>query len=373
VTGGNEKDSTNPALEPFNEPRIIPLLAGPILEGFSSVILVLKPDVTASQMEEIQRRVEELGFTAHLSRGTERTILGIIGDEEKLQSTPLAAISGVEQVIPVLKPYKLASREKHREETIVDVKGVKIGGGNLLLIAGPCAIEGEEILLEIAKAVKTAGANMLRGGAFKPRTSPYAFQGLGEPGLKILRDVGDEVGLPVVTEVMDTRHVELIERYTDMFQIGARNMQNFNLLSEVGQTKKPVLLKRGMSASVKDLLMSAEYILASGNQQVVLCERGVRSFDDSTRNMMDLAAIPNVKRQCHLPIIVDPSHGTGKPELIPAMAMAGLAAGADGVHIEVHSRPEEALSDGAQALRPPEFAAVVSDLRRMAKMMGKTF
>jgi 3-deoxy-7-phosphoheptulonate synthase len=339
----------------------------------SHVILVLKPDITAAQMDDIQRRVEALGFTAHMSRGTERTILGIIGDEETLQNTPLAAIPGIEQVIPVLKPFKLASREKHREETIVEVGDVKIGGGHLLLIAGPCAVESEEVLLEIAIAVKKAGANMLRGGAFKPRTSPYAFQGLGEDGLKILRDVGDEVGMPIVTEVMDTRHVELIEKYTDMFQIGARNMQNFQLLSEVGHSRKPVLLKRGMSASVRDLLMSAEYVLANGNSQVVLCERGVRSFDDSTRNMLDLAAVPNVKRQSHLPIIVDPSHGTGRPELIPAMAMAGLAAGADGIHIEVHSRPEQALSDGQQALRPHEFEALVVELRKMAELLGKSF
>ena len=337
------------------------------------MIIVLKPEVTEQQLGDVLKRIEELGFTPHLSKGTQRTIIGVIGDEDKLQSQPLSAIPGVEQVMPVLKPFKLASREKHREETVVDLKGVKIGGGSLLMIAGPCAIEGEEILADIAGKVRAAGANVLRGGAFKPRTSPYSFQGLGEAGLKILRNVGDHFGMPVVTEVMDTRHVELVERYTDMFQIGARNMQNFHLLNEVGQTKKPVLLKRGMGASVKDLLMSAEYILSNGNQQVVLCERGVRSFDDSTRNLLDLAAVPNLKLQCHLPVIVDPSHGTGRPDLIPAMARASIAAGADGVHIEVHSAPEKALSDGAQALRPPEFASLMDDLRKLADVFGRKF
>jgi 3-deoxy-7-phosphoheptulonate synthase len=233
-------------------------------------------------------------------------------------------------------------------------------------------VESAEVLDTIAGKVKAAGANILRGGAFKPRTSPYSFQGLGESGLKILREVGDKHSLPVVTEVMDPRQVEIINRYADMFQIGARNMQNFDLLREVGQTRKPVLLKRGMSATVKDLLMSAEYILAEGNQQVVLCERGVRSFEDSTRNMLDLSAVPNVKGQSHLPIIVDPSHATGRPDLIPAMARAAVAAGADGVHVEVHSCPEKALSDGPQALLPGQYDALMGDLRRLAEAVGKT-
>jgi 3-deoxy-7-phosphoheptulonate synthase len=336
------------------------------------VIIVLKPDTSDAQIDEVLKRIGDLGFTPHLSKGTQRTIIGVIGDEDKLRSEPLQAIPFVEQVIPVLKPFKLASREKHREETIIDLKGVKIGGGGLLVIAGPCAIEGEDILRDIARHVRAAGANVLRGGAFKPRTSPYSFQGLGEAGLKILRNVGDEVGMPVVTEVMDTRHVELVERYTDMFQIGARNMQNFHLLNEVGQTKKPVLLKRGMGASVKDLLMSAEYVLSNGNQEVILCERGVRSFDESTRNLLDLAAVPNVKGQCHLPIIVDPSHGTGRPDLIPPMARAAIACGADGIHIEVHSAPEKALSDGPQALRPPEFAKLMDEIRKLAALMVRS-
>jgi 3-deoxy-7-phosphoheptulonate synthase len=239
------------------------------------------------------------------------------------------------------------------------------------MIAGPCAIESLEVLETIARNIKEAGANILRGGAFKPRTSPYSFQGLGEKGLKILREVGDRYDLPVVTEVMDPRHVALVVEYADMLQIGARNMQNFDLLKEVGQTDKPVLLKRGMSATVKDLLMSAEYVLSEGNQQVVLCERGVRTFEESTRNMLDLSAVPNVKGLSHLPIIVDPSHATGRPDLIPAMARASVAAGADGVHIEVHSCPEKALSDGPQALLPQQYLAVMKDLRRLAEVMGK--
>jgi 3-deoxy-7-phosphoheptulonate synthase len=255
----------------------------------------------------------------------------------------------------------------------VKVGNVRIGGGHVCMIAGPCAVESYEGLDRIAGYVKKAGASILRGGAFKPRTSPYAFQGMGEEGLKILRSVGDKHAMPVVTEVMDPRQVPLVERWTDMFQVGARNMQNFDLLKELGATKKPVLLKRGMSATVKDLLMSAEYILASGNKDVVLCERGVRSFEDSTRNMLDMAAVPNVKGQSHLPIIVDPSHATGRPDLIPPMACAGIAAGADGIHVEVHDCPEKALSDGPQALLPKQFEALMVNIRKLADVMGKTW
>lgn len=336
------------------------------------MIIVLKPDTTPAQVDHIIERIEALGLTPHVSQGTERTIIGVIGDEDKLRVEPLLAIPGVEQAIPVLKPFKLASRERHREESVIDVNGVKVGGGNLMMIAGPCAIEGEEILAEIAAAVRKAGANILRGGAFKPRTSPYSFQGMGEEGLRILRAVGDHFGMPVVTEVMDPRQVELVERYTDMFQIGARNMQNFNLLNEVGQTRKAVLLKRGMGATVKDLLMSAEYVLSNGNPNVILCERGVKGFEDSTRNVLDLSAVPNVKGQSHLPIIVDPSHATGRRDLIPAMARASVAAGADGVHIEVHSCPEKALSDGPQALLPDDFAKLMDEIRKLAEVMGRT-
>jgi 3-deoxy-7-phosphoheptulonate synthase len=344
------------------------------------MIIVLKPDSTEEQIDHVLVRIRELGFKPHLSRGERRTIVGVIGDEGKLQAEPLLAIPGVEQVLPILKPFKLASREFHRADFVVTVgadgasgiRPVRIGGGSLAMIAGPCAVESCEVLQTIAGAVKAAGANLLRGGAFKPRTSPYSFQGLGEKGLEILRDVGHAHGLPVVTEVMDPRQVELVHRYADMFQVGARNMQNFDLLKEVGQTRKPVLLKRAMSATVKDMLMSAEYVLSEGNPNVVLCERGVRSFEDSTRNMLDLSAVPNVKGQSHLPIIVDPSHATGRPDLIPAMARASVAAGADGVHVEVHSCPEKALSDGPQALLPAQYAALTKDLFRLAELMGKT-
>jgi len=344
------------------------------------MIIVLRPDSTELQIEHVLERIRDLGFKPHLSQGEKRTIIGVIGEEDKLQAEPLSAIPGVEQVLPILKPFKLASREFRRADTVViigadcgpPVKPVRIGGGSLALIAGPCAIESAEVLETIAGHIKAAGANILRGGAFKPRTSPYSFQGLGEAGLKILSEVGHRHGLPVVTEVMDPRQIEMVARYADMFQVGARNMQNFDLLREVGQAHKPVLLKRGMSATVKDLLMSAEYILSEGNPDVVLCERGVRSFEDSTRNMLDMSAVPNVKGLSHLPIIVDPSHATGRPDLIPAMARASIAAGADGVHVEVHSCPEKALSDGPQALLPPQYAALTRDLRRLAELMGKT-
>jgi 3-deoxy-7-phosphoheptulonate synthase len=336
------------------------------------MIIVLKPHPTPEQIQHVCDRIEELGLVPHLSQGVSRTIIGVIGDEEKLLAEPLQAIEGVESVMPILKPYKLASREFHADDSVIELKGVRIGGGHLALIAGPCAIESEERLVEIAAQVRDAGANILRGGAFKPRTSPYSFQGLGEEGLKILQATGERFGMPTVTEVMDPRQVDLVERYADMFQIGARNMQNFDLLKEVGRTRTPVLLKRGMSATVKDLLMSAEYVLAQGNRQVILCERGVRSFEDSTRNMLDLSAVPNVKGLSHLPIIVDPSHATGRPDLIPAMALAAVAAGADGVHIEVHSCPEKALSDGPQALLPQQYAALMDRLREIADVMGKT-
>src|SRR5829696_6572291 len=336
------------------------------------MILVIRPEATLEQIDHVIERVRELGFTPHVSRGESRTIIGVIGDETKPGSENFSAIPGVEQVLPIMKLFKLASREFHKENSAVYVGKVKIGQGSLAMIAGPCAIEGYEVLDTIAKYVKAGGANILRGGAFKPRTSPYAFQGMGEDGLKILRDAGQKYEMPVVTEVMDPRQVDLVCRYADMLQIGARNMQNFDLLKECGKANKPVLLKRGMSATVKDLLMSAEYVLAEGNKDVVLCERGVRGFEDSTRNTLDLSAVPNVKGQSHLPIIVDPSHATGRPDLIPSMAMAAVAAKADGVHIEVHDCPEKALSDGPQALLPEQYASLMADLRKLAEVLGRT-
>ena len=337
------------------------------------MILVIRPDATLAQIEHVVERVKELGFTPHVSRGESRTIVGVIGDERKPQADNFQAIPGVEQVHAILKPFKLASREFHKQDSVVYVGKVAIGGGNLAMIAGPCAVESYESMDTIANYVKAGGANILRGGAFKPRTSPYSFQGMGEDGLKILRDVGDKYGMPVVTEVMDPRQVDLVCRYTDMLQLGARNMQNFDLLKECGRTRVPVLLKRGMSATVKDLLMSAEYILAEGNKDVVLCERGVRSFEDSTRNMLDMSAVPNVKGLSHLPIITDPSHATGRPDLIPSMCRASVAAGADGVHVEVHNCPEKALSDGPQALLPHQFLDLMGDLRRLAEAVGRRF
>jgi 3-deoxy-7-phosphoheptulonate synthase len=342
------------------------------LAPIPAVIILLQSDVSEEQIQHVIARVEGLGMKAHLSRGTYRTIIGVIGDETKLRSTPLAAIPGVAQVMEVLEPFKLASREAHPEPSVVTVGNVKIGGGNLGMIAGPCAVESPERMDAIAGAIKKAGANILRGGAYKPRTSPYSFQGLGDEGLKILRDTGKRHGLPVVTEVTDPRKVEIVATHADMIQVGARNMQNFVLLTEVGRAGRPVLLKRGMSATVKDLLMSAEYILSQGNPNVVLCERGVKGFETATRNMFDVAAVPLAKSLSHLPIIVDPSHATGRPKLIGPCALAGVAAGADGVHIEVHNCPEEAMSDGEQALLPEQYAQVVEQIRRVADVLGKT-
>jgi len=335
------------------------------------VIIILKSDVTQQQIDHVLERVESLGLRAHLSQGTHRTIIGVIGDEEKLRAEPLRAIPGVAEVMPVLPPFKLASRDAHPQSSVIDVAGVKIGGGHLGMIAGPCAVEEAGRMDTIAAAVRQAGANILRGGAFKPRSSPYSYQGMGEEALKILRQTGDRYEMPVVTEVMDPRRVELVEQYTDMFQIGARNMQNFVLLTEVGQSRKPVLLKRGMSATINDLLMSAEYILSQGNPHVVLCERGIKGFDPAVRNLFDVAAVPAVQVLSHLPIIVDPSHATGRPDLIPACALAGVAAGADGVHVEVHNCPEEAKSDGPQALLPEQYAELAGQIRRLAELMGR--
>ncbi len=348
---------------PFTSPRF---------SVVQTVILILKSGATDKQIDHVIERVEALGMRAHLSRGTYRTIIGIIGDENKIREEPLLAIEGVSEVVPVLPPYKLASLEAHPAPSVIDVSGVKIGGGHLGMIAGPCSVEDEPRMHRIAASVRSSGANIFRGGAYKPRTSPYAFQGLGEDGLKLLRDVGDRHGMPVVTEVTDVRCVEIVAKYADMIQVGARNMQNFVLLTEVGKTDRPVLLKRGMSATITDLLMSAEYILSQGNPNVVLCERGIKSFDPATRNLFDVAAVPLAHTLTHLPIIVDPSHATGRPDLIPACALAGIAAGADGVHIEVHDCPEVAKSDGPQALLPAQYHELGMQMRRLAELLGKS-
>ncbi len=336
------------------------------------MIIVLRPDATESQVKHIVTKVKELGLKPMISKGVERTIIGIIGEEDVLRVKPLEAFPGVEQVVPILAPYKLVSREFKKEDTVVSVGDVKIGGKKLAVIAGPCSVESYEQLYKTAVAVKKAGATLLRGGAFKPRTSPYSFQGLGEEALKYLKDVSKKLSLPVVTELMDARDLPLIEKYADMIQIGARNMQNFNLLKEVGFSKKPVLLKRGMSSTIKEWLMSAEYILANGNFNVVLCERGIRTFEDSTRFTLDVAAVPLVKNLSHLPIIVDPSHATGKWGLVAPSSRAAIAAGADGLMVEVHYNPEEALSDGIQSLLPKNFTAMMQDLKKIAKSVERS-
>lgn len=336
------------------------------------MIIVLRPDVTEEQINHIIDRVQKLGLKPHVSKGTERTIIGLIGPEDVLRVTPLEVFPGVEQVMPVLAPYKLVSREFRKENSLVNLgKGVTIGTEKLVVMAGPCAIENLDTLYDIAKKIKKAGASVLRGGAFKPRTSPYSFQGLGEEGLKYLKKVGDELGMVTVSEVMDCRDVELVSEFADVLQIGARNMQNFTLLKEVGLSKKPVLLKRGLSSTIKELLMSAEYILAGGNFNVILCERGIRTFEDSTRNTLDISAIPVVKQLSHLPIIVDPSHAAGKWGLVASLSKAAVACGSDGLIIEVHSHPEDALSDGAQSLIPSNFIALMQELKGIARTVGR--
>ena len=336
------------------------------------MIIVLKPDITQKQIDHIVEKVKAMGLKPQVSKGVERTIIGVIGPEDKLSAQPLEVFAGVEKVMPILKPFKLVSREFKSEDSIISfANGQKIGGKKLAIMAGPCSVEGRPMLMSIAKAVKKAGAAFLRGGAFKPRTSPYNFQGLGEEGLKLLREVADKVGLLAVTEVMDTRDVQLVERYTDILQIGARNMQNFNLLKEVGLSKKPVLLKRGLSNTIKEWLLSAEYIVSNGNFTVVLCERGIRTFEDATRNTMDLNAVPVVKEWSHLPVIVDPSHGSGSWAFVALLARAAVAVGADGIMVEVHPNPEEALSDGPQSLLPEKFATMMEELRKIAHAVGR--
>ena len=335
------------------------------------MIIVLKPGATKGEVDHILSKIREAGLTPHISKGEERTIIGVIGDERVLQNQPLSIYPGVEKVLPILAPYKLVSREFRKENTVVQVDGVAIGEKRIVIMAGPCAVETKELLFSIAQEVKDAGALFLRGGAFKPRTSPYAFQGLGEEGLEYLAEAKRKTGLRIVTELMDPRDIPLMMRYTDMIQIGARNMQNFRLLAEVGSYEKPVLLKRGLSATIKEFLLSAEYILSSGNHRVVLCERGIRTFETATRNTLDLSAVPLIRQLSHLPIIVDPSHAVGKTDLVSPMAKAAIAAGADGLLIEVHSNPEEAYSDGEQAMLPRDFATLVSDLRRVASAVDR--
>lgn len=336
------------------------------------MIVVLKSDVTQDQIDHLVQKAEQLGLKSHISRGVKRTVIGFIGPEDVLRVTPLEAFPGVEQVMPVLAPYKLVSREFQNEDSVVKInENISFGGKKIPIIAGPCAVESKDGIRSIAREVKRLGATILRGGAFKPRTSPYDFQGLGEEGLKYLADAGRESGLATITEVMDSRDIELICKYVDILQIGARNMQNFSLLKEIGKTKKPVVLKRGMSATIKEWLMSAEYILSNGNFNVILCERGIRTYETATRNTLDINAVAVVKQLSHLPIIVDPSHATGKWNLVEAVSKASIAAGCDGLMIEVHDNPEVAFSDGSQSLTPETFSSVMNMLKNIAAAVSR--
>lgn len=335
------------------------------------MIIVMRSTATQADVDQVMERIIQHGLKPHISRGVERTIIGAIGDERILRNVPFEVLPGVEKVLPILKPFKLASRDFRTEPTVVQVNGVAIGGGRLAVIAGPCSVEGREMLLNTAQEIKKAGATLLRGGAFKPRTSPYSFQGLGEEGLRYLAEVREITGLPVVTELMDPRDADLVMKYADMVQIGARNMQNFRLLKEVGIHHKPVLLKRGMSSTIKELLMSAEYIMSEGNYNIVLCERGIRTFEEFTRNTLDLSAVPSLKQLSHLPVIVDPSHGTGKWDLVSPLALAAVAVGADGIMVEVHPQPDLAMSDGPQALIPDRFHTLMDQIRALAPIVGR--
>ncbi len=336
------------------------------------MIIVMKHNATAEDIESVVQHVESLGFRVHLSQGEERAIIGVIGDERPIEPEHFELLEGVERAVRILHPFKLASRDFHPDDSSVKVNGVSVGGKQVVVMAGPCSVESREQLHETAAAVKAGGAHILRGGAWKPRTSPYAFQGLGLMGLELLREARDEFHLPVVTEVMSPQEVTLVAQYADILQIGARNMQNYSLLAAVGEIQKPVLLKRGLMSTVEELLMAAEYILSRGNQRVILCERGIRTFETATRNTFDINAIPVLKSLTHLPVIADPSHGTGKWELVTPIARAAIAAGADGLIVEVHPNPAKALSDGAQSLKPDNFARMVGEVRGIAQAIGRT-
>jgi 3-deoxy-7-phosphoheptulonate synthase len=335
------------------------------------VIIVMKHQANAKQVAAVVSRVENLGYRTHLSEGEERTIIGVIGDERPVDLNQLELMDGVEKVLQVLRPFKLPSREMHPQDTVVALNGVKIGGPEIVIIAGPCSVENRQQLLETAHAVKEAGGAALRGGVFKPRTSPYSFQGLGEEGLELLVEAKQETGLPIVTEAMTIEQVSLVARYADVIQIGTRNMQNFPLLSAVGESGHPVLLKRGMMSTIEEWLMAADYILSKNNPHVILCERGIRTFERATRATTDINAIPVLKELTHLPVILDPSHSTGKSAYVRSVARAGVAAGADGLIVEVHVHPEEALSDGAQSIKPETFAELVHEAQVLSEAVGR--
>lgn len=335
------------------------------------MIIVLKPNTPKFDVDLVLKKLKEYGFETHVSEEMGRTIIGAIGDERALRDKPLTTLPGVEKVVPIMKPFKLVSQEIKSEPTIIDINGIKIGGNHIAIMAGPCSVESRESLFEVAKKVYDSGARILRGGAFKPRSSPYAFQGLGEVGLQYLREAADELGMVVITELMDPRDLDLITKYSDIIQIGARNMQNFRLLKEVGQTKMPVMLKRGLCATIKEFLMAAEYVASGGNHDIILCERGIRSFDNETRNILDLSAIPVIKSQSHLPVVIDPSHGTGRRDCILPMSQAAIAAGADGLMVEVHCNPSEALSDGDQSIVPDDFDILMKRIKIFAATLEK--
>ncbi|MDR4500419.1 MAG: 3-deoxy-7-phosphoheptulonate synthase [Nitrospirales bacterium] len=331
----------------------------------------MKPDATEHDVDHLVERLRELGLKAQVSTGEERTVVGVIGDDRILENQPLTVFPGVESVTPVLAPWKLVSREFQKHNSVIDVHGVKIGGKKIAIMAGPCAVEKRELTVGIAKEVASAGASILRGGAYKPRTSPYSFQGLGQEGLDYLVEARKHTGLPVVSEILDARDLGHFLEKADIIQIGARNMQNFELLKEVGDYDKPVLLKRGLSATIKEFLLSAEYLMSRGNRNVMLCERGIRTFETQYRNTLDLTAVPTLKEMSHLPVIVDPSHATGKWNLVAPMAKAAIACGADGLLLEVHSNPECALCDGEESLKPTRFKDLMSDLKAIAEAVGR--
>ena len=335
------------------------------------MIIVMKPQATDQDVDHLVERLRELGLRTQVTAGEERTVVGVIGDDRILQNQPLSVFPGVESVTPILAPWKMVSREFQKHDTIVDINGVKVGGKKLAIMAGPCAVEKLEVTVGIAKEVSAAGASILRGGAYKPRTSPYSFQGLGQEGLDFLVEARKQTGLPVVSEILDARDIGHFLEKADVIQVGARNMQNFELLKEVGAYDKPVLLKRGLSATVKEFLLSAEYIISRGNRNVILCERGIRTFETQYRNTLDLTAVPALKEMSHLPVIVDPSHATGKWNLVAPMAKAAIAAGADGLLIEVHSDPECALCDGEESLKPSRFKDLMADLKKIAEAVGR--
>lgn len=336
------------------------------------MIIVMKPNSTPADLKAVENKITSVGLRYQLSEGSSRTIVGVIGDKKKIATLQMNSFSGVEKTVSITEKYKLVSREFKQEDSVIDVDGVKIGGGHFAVMAGPCSVESREQLLEAAKVVKACGGQFLRGGAFKPRTSPYDFQGLGVEGLQMMRSVGDEVGLKVVTEIVNINDLDTICQYADMLQVGARNMQNFQLLKEIGHTQKPVLLKRGLCATISEWLNAAEYIASGGNMNIVLCERGIRTYETFTRNTLDLSAVAAVKELSHLPIIADPSHGTGRWEMVRPMARAAVAAGADGLMIEVHPHPEVALSDGDQSLKPEKFEQVMNEVKQFLNIMGKT-